>query len=60
MSYQLNIREKWLTIRGDDFREDKRIKKRKKVAKAKLSFAVDEDADEVETNDADGKPFVMT
>ena len=58
MSYQLNVRERWLTVRGDIFREEKRIKKRKKVAKAKLSFAVDDDADEVETShDADGEPL---
>jgi len=37
------------------FREEKRVKKRKKVAKAKLSFAVDEDGDEDEASqDADG------
>lgn len=38
------------------FREEKRVKKRKKVAKAKLSFAVDEDADELDMNqDADSE-----
>jgi hypothetical protein len=53
--------KRWLTERGDVFREEKRVKKRKKVAKAKLSFAVDEDGGEEEANpDADGMPCSIT
>ncbi|KZS91115.1 XAP5-domain-containing protein [Sistotremastrum niveocremeum HHB9708] len=42
--------------RSDELKEEKRVKKRKKVATSKLSFAVDDDENAEESKDSDDGP----